>query len=137
MNRRMFLIASLLVALATFVLGTVASTSVASAHIDTCCVHIINNTDCHAITCVSVPQSDSLRCVDVQAHTREHFRFPCDYTTHYGVRNVCGQFLRLQLGVTLRVPLRGGCCAFVTLTIGADGCNVITIDPAPAPCPCE
>jgi hypothetical protein len=136
MNRRFFLLASLLVALATFALGTIASTSVASAHIDTCCVHIINNTDCHAIVCVTLPLSDSLRCIDVQAHTREHFRFLCDYTTHFGIYDVCGVFHRLHLNTPIRVPLRGGCCGIAELTIGTDGCYVITINPGMAPCPC-
>jgi hypothetical protein len=139
MTRRIFFLASALLALATFALGTIGTTSIASAQLDTCCVRIDNNTTCHITICVKTA-TGTIRCETIMALANGGFRFPCrDTTTHFAVVNdACGLDHRLRVNECIRVHLRGegDCCALVCLREHPDGCFRITIDPIPGPCPC-
>lgn len=134
MTRRFFLFASAMIALATILLGSMASSSTAMAQ-DTCCVRIRNTTNCHVTICVRLP-GGALRCVTVGAHSGDAFRFLCDANTAFGIRDAC-DIDRLIPGECIRLLLRGGCCAKACLRRGEDGCYEILVEPTDGPCACE
>lgn len=137
MNRRLFTITSALLAVAAFVLGSIGTSSVASAQVDTCCVRIIDSTDCHVTVCAR-SANGPLHCDLVYGHTNGGFRFRCDEAdTHLEVADdACGLDHRLRVNECVRVTLRGGCCAKACLRVDPDGCFVVVVTPLPGPCPC-
>jgi hypothetical protein len=136
MNRRFFMFAMAVMALVMFALGSTAATTVASAQdLDSCCLRIYNNTDCHTTICVVFPDG-STRCVLLYAHTREHVRFDCAEPIGFSINDVCGPDHRLIPGDCVNTVLRGGCCAHACLKRGDDGCYEIHVHACVNECGC-
>lgn len=137
MNRRVFHLASALLALVIIALGAIGTTSVASAQTDTCCVRIHNPTTCHITICATHPAGLG-RCETVYANSDGGFRYRCDGQTGLAVvDDACGHDHRLILGQCVRAHLRGGCCVEVCLTQAHDGCYEVEVVPHHGDCPCN
>jgi hypothetical protein len=131
------MLASALLALATIALGSIGTTTVASAQVDTCCVRINNPTNCHISICAR-SANGPIHCETVYANSTGGFRFRCDLDdTHLAVvDDACGLDHRLRVGECVRAQLRGGCCVKVCLSVSHDGCFQVDVTPIDGPCDC-